>query len=71
MSADDYTTVEPRENKYVLFKGCASNDFRSELGEYDTLEEAVRAAPPTEYGLAITTKKQLSQRLSKTGADDE
>ena len=60
MSADNYATIKPKGDKYVLSVGCASNDYIKEL-EFSTLEEAVNAAPDTEYGLRITTNSKALQ----------
>lgn len=53
MSADNYSLIQKRRGKYVLLIGCASNDWVKEKGEFDELEEAIKAAPPTEYGLSF------------------
>lgn len=53
MSADDYTIITKQDDKFVLSYGCASNDWKKRIGEFDNLEDAIRSAPDSEYGLSF------------------
>ena len=55
MSADNYQLIAKEKDKYVLYEGCASNDFRSKVGAYNTIEEAIKVSQEsyTEYGLSF------------------
>lgn len=51
MSADNYELIKKENGKFVLYNGCASNDYKRAVGTYDALEEAIKASEGSEYGL--------------------
>lgn len=56
MSNDGYQHIKKTdEGKYILYYGVASNDHRTQHGEFDTLEEAIKEAQQdyAEYGLSF------------------
>lgn len=59
MSADNYEHISKENGKYVLYYGCASNDWRKKQGTFDNLEDAIKAASEdTEYGLSFNLEEQ-------------
>ena len=55
MSADDFTMIKKKSKKYIIVYGCASNDYTTEKGTFDTLEDAIKLAQSlhTEYGISF------------------
>ena len=53
MSADNYELIKKSNGKFILYHGCASNDYRKETGTFDTLEDAINASEGSEYGLSF------------------
>lgn len=61
MSADNYEHIVKEDGKFVLYHGCASNDYRSKSGTFDTLEEAINASEGSEYGLSFNLEGETDE----------
>lgn len=71
MSADNYLKIEQQGKGFVLFYGCASNDWRTGKGRFNTLEEAVKEATEIqqdeiiEYGLSISLAQSKASEAER------
>lgn len=62
MSADDYEHIKKEDGKFVLYRGCASNDYRRKVAVFDTLEEAIKASRGSEYGLSFDLDEERGKQ---------